>query len=151
WIVWTSKAELGHSGLAFGDSKNPGVRHLRIGFARPIAVGSVLTRAEPGITLSYLKPDHAYPGDLSRDDDWAPAQRATPAELSVWVVPPGTQTRALRLTYDAPAVAKIYGGRVLGVYVLGERVANVAPAAEVSATARGTAAPLLLNGKEDSW
>jgi hypothetical protein len=151
WIIWTQAPAVGHAGLAFGDSKTPGVRHLRIGFAKPVAVGSVLTRANPAITLSFLKPAAAYPGDLSKDDQWTPAARAGASEFSVWSMPAGTTTRALRLTYDAPAAAKTYAGQVHGVYVLAERVANVAPAATVIASARPAAAYLLNNARDDAW
>src|SRR3954467_13593550 len=53
WVVWTSDSQAGWYGQEFGDGKVPGARHLRIGFTRPIAVGTILACAED---LSVLKP-----------------------------------------------------------------------------------------------
>src|SRR4051812_42548150 len=40
-VVWVKPPRKGH-GIEFGESKTPGVRHLRIGFSKPVEVGSVL-------------------------------------------------------------------------------------------------------------
>src|SRR3954469_13922401 len=61
WVVWTSDSQAGWYGQDFGDGKIPGPRHMRIGFTRAIAVGTILACAE---TLSVLKPGATYPGDL---------------------------------------------------------------------------------------
>lgn len=154
WITWTTTSAPGHSLLAFGDSKTPGVRYLRIPFAKALAVGSVLMRADPGVVLSYLKEGVAGVagvGDLSRDADWLPAARVGEAECSLWTLPAGVTTRALRLTYVAPAAAKSYAGHVGGVYIFADRLANLAPPASVLASARPAAAGLLTNGKEDTF
>ena len=65
WVLWTRTTQPGHSGIAFGDSKNPGIRHLRIGFTTPVPIGSVIVKG--GGQLSILKPDAAYPGDLANE------------------------------------------------------------------------------------
>src|SRR3954471_1263924 len=45
WLVWTSDRQAGWYGQEFGEGKVPGPRHLRIGFTRPIAVGTILACA----------------------------------------------------------------------------------------------------------
>ena len=64
-FLWTTKTAPSHSALPFGDSKNPGVRHLRVGFKQAVPVGSLLVRG--GGTLSVLKPAAAAPGKLEDD------------------------------------------------------------------------------------
>ncbi len=86
-VVWTSTGKPEFRGVKFGEGREAGVRHLRIGFAQPVAVGSVLVRG--GGTLSVLKPDAAYPGDLADDAQWQPAERlagdaASRAEVGQW-------------------------------------------------------------------
>src|SRR4051812_17230184 len=107
WIVWTHEKGPGHSGLLFGDSKTPGVRHLRVGWAKAIPVGSIVARASA--KLSVLKPGAPYPGNVTDETQWIPGQRLQAGALTgdeaerdqyaVWVFPPGTQSRALRFTH----------------------------------------------------
>ena len=80
WVLWTNARNVqpGHSGVSFGDSKNAGARHLRIGFREAIPAGSVVVRG--GGMLSVLKADAVYPGDLNDDSQWIPAQRLVNAE-----------------------------------------------------------------------
>ena len=157
WVIWTNKTQPGHSGLAFGASKTPGARHLRVGFKAPVTVGSVLVRG--GGTLSVLKPDAAYPGALDKDADWIPAQRlqngqvsrdeVTRDEYALWILPPNIQTRALRFTHTpAPADAN-YAGFLGGAFVLSDRASNLAPLAVTAASAGGKYAAHLINGTND--
>jgi len=159
WVAWTRSTHPGHSGIAFGVSKAPGVRHLRIGFHTTIAVGSVIVKG--GGQLSVLKAGAAYPGDLANDSMWQPAQRlkdaqvsgdgvAARSEFAVWVLPPGTATRALRFTHTSAPADKEYAGWLGGACVLTERVANVAPQALASASSRNEAAALLNNSGDDN-
>lgn len=151
WIVWTKQTIPGHNGLSFGDSKNPGIRHLRVPFTRPIEIGTVLTRANAAVRLSYLKGDAVYPGDLANDAQWSPAQRAADTEYTLWLLPPGTSTRALRLTYDSPATVKTYAGHIGGLYVVKERLANLAGSAAIATSSRPAAANLLIDNKDNGW
>src|SRR5579862_190884 len=140
WVVWTEKTTPGHSGLAFGASKNPGVRHLRVGFKEPIAVGAVLVRG--GVQVSVLKSDAAYPGNLNDDSQWVPAERikkgailraeGTRENYLLWTLPQNVATRALRFTHTADVTDKDYAGWIGGAYVLLARVANVATQASVA-------------------
>lgn len=127
--------------LIYGDSKVPGVRHLRIGFTGPLAVGSVLVSGQG--SLSVLKPDAAYPGDLNDDSQWIGAQRfagssivsdgGDPKSEVMWVLPAVVTTRALRFTHIAKPTDRIYGGSIGCLSVLSERYANLAPEAVVTA------------------
>jgi len=42
--LWSAGAALDGQQLIFGDSKTPGIRYLRIGFEKPVTVGSILVR-----------------------------------------------------------------------------------------------------------
>jgi hypothetical protein len=126
--------------VKFGDSKTPGPRYLRIGFKSPVEIGSVLVHGDG--QLSVLKPDAPYPGKLDDDSQWIPAQRikkgkvvgdeAAPEELAIWVLPPGTSTRALRFTHVAQINDNSYAGVFRGAYLLSPRLANLSPQALVS-------------------
>ena len=158
WVIWTNKTQPGHSGLTFGDSKTPGVRHLRIGFKNAVAPGSVLVRG--GGQLSVLKPGAAYPGNLNSDADWTPAQRldrgkvslagVAKTEIALWTLPAETQTRALRFTHVAEASDASYAGFLGGVFVMNERWVNLAPQALATAGANAQDAPRINNGADDT-
>ncbi len=79
-VVWTVQTRPDWPGVKFGAGRANGVRHLRIGFTQNIAVGSVLVRG--GGTLSVLKPDTAYPGDVANDAQWLAADRLVGGEVS---------------------------------------------------------------------
>jgi hypothetical protein len=158
--VWTRGTQPEWDGVRFGDSKGAGPRHLRVGFKAPVAVGTVLTRG--GGTLSVLRPSAAYPGRLADDSDWTPAERLQAGQASreeageeqyaVWVLPPGTTTRALRFTHTALASDPTGHGWLGGAFVLADRVVNVAPQAAVTAGARNEEAGRLTNGDNDrTW
>ncbi|HWE04659.1 MAG TPA: hypothetical protein VG326_19795 [Tepidisphaeraceae bacterium] len=161
WVIWTRTTQPGHNGVTFGDSKTPGVRHLRIGFKSAIPVGSVLVKS--GGSLSVLKANAAYPGDLADESIWIPATRLVDArpgaeevsargEFAVWVLPPGTVTRALRFTHVAALSDTDYSGWLGGAEVLADRVANIAPQAIAGAGSRNEAAPLINNLTDDgTW
>ncbi len=78
-------------------------RHFRVAFTRPVTLGTVITaytgpttRAFQPLTgryVSILKPDAPYPGDVTKDEQWT---LLPPGELKI--LPPGTQTRAIRFS-----------------------------------------------------
>ncbi len=159
-VMWTSKSEPSWDGVKFGEGKNTGLRHLRIGFTRAVPIGSVLVRA--GGQLSFLKPVAASPGRLNDESQWLPATRISERqptnkevgreEYAVWVLPKGTTTRALRFTHNADAADREYHGWLGSVYILADRVANVAPFAVVSASANAEKADHLVNDSNDgTW
>ena len=157
--IWTQTTNSGLFHLLYGDSKTPGVRYLRIGFNTPVSVGSVLTRGQG--QLSVLKPDATYPGDLNDDSQWIPAQRLKGAAVgtdegdefsnTVWVLPSVVSTRALRFTHTAEATDRVYGGRLGGVFLLPDRVANIAPQAIAATRSTPKLAGRLNNEAADSW
>jgi hypothetical protein len=146
-VLWTTTTAPAWDGAFFGDSKTPGRRSMRIGFAVPITVGAVLVRA--GGTLSVLRPEASYPGNMADDSQWLAGQRlvrgqpsdeeVASEDYSVWVFPPGTKTRALRFAHTAQPTDSKYCGWLGGAYILAERMANVAPAAAVHADANNEA------------
>ena len=146
--------------MDFGDSRQSGERHLRIGFKTAIPVGSVLVRG--GGRLSVLRPDAVYPGRLADDTNWIPAQRLHGGQVgrdevghedyALWILPPGTQTRALRFTHLAAPTDPNTNGWLGGAFLLAERLANLAPQGNVSASARNEAAGRINNSSNDgTW
>lgn len=159
WVLWTRDSQPRWDGVTFGGSRTPGVRHLRIGWKAPLAVGAVLVRG--GGQLGVLKAGAAYPGRLGNDADWLPAQRlkrgraATDEvgreEYAVWVLPPGTTTRALRFTHTAEPTDAICAGWLGGAMVLSARLADVAPLAVASAGNNAANAAKLNNEINDGF
>ncbi|HEX8912609.1 MAG TPA: hypothetical protein VF796_09655, partial [Humisphaera sp.] len=157
WVVWTDKSTPGHAGFAFGPSKTPGPRHLRVGFAKPLPVGAVLIRG--GVRVSVLKAGAKYPGDLTDDAQWEPAERIKDGKPSrdegarenyfLWTLPAVVQTRAIRFTHVADVTEKDYAGWVGGAYVLPARVANVAPQATPAVSSNERSAAKLVNELTD--
>jgi len=158
--IWTRESAPQWDGVYYGDSKRPGVRHLRIGWKKPLEVGSVLVRG--GGQVSVLKPDAAYPGDLGDDAQWIAAERlksrrvtrdeAREEDYVLWVLPPRVATRAVRFTHTAEPTEKSYAGWLGGACVLSGRVANLAPQAVAAATARNEAADRINNETNDgTW
>ena len=155
-VVWTqTQAPASGAFLAFGKSSKQGTRHLRLGFNEPVPVGSVLVRG--GGQLSVLRSGSPYPGNLSDDAQWIPAKRITDHQLSneevdrasygLWVLPPGTKTRALRFTHVGIPTDSDDAGVLGGVYLLGGRFQNLAPEARTVASANSGAAPLINDEK----
>jgi hypothetical protein len=160
WLFWTKQGAPRYGGARFADNKKPGVRHLRAGFKTAQAIGSILLRGT--VSVSVLKEGAAYPGNVADDAQWTPAERILAGKASsrqlgeddyaLWILPPGTKTRALRFTHEADLMDRSYAGWVGGVYLLKARVANLAPEATALASARSEAAGLTNNlGNEHTW
>ena len=149
--IWTQTSHPEWDGVNFGESKRPGVRHLRIGFKRPLTLGTILVRG--GGRLSVLRPQAAYPGNLADDRQWVPAERLKGGQISndevgqdefaVWILPPQTSTRALRFTHVAAPTETTYHGWLGGAFVLSRRMVNLAPTATVTTGSRNDAAARL--------
>ena len=160
WVVWTQETKPGHSGRSFGDSKTPGARHLRIGFTQARPVGTLIVGGN--IQVSVLKPTATYPGNLGDDSQWLPAQRiragkittaefGNSSEFTTWVLPPGTQTQALRLTHTAKPTDRIFSGWLGGVYLLTDRFVNIAPQAQAVARSLPEKADRINNESSDGF
>jgi hypothetical protein len=148
WFLAMPGAHIGSGGIMFGASTHAGPRHLRVAFVHAVPVGTVLTRGDV-TRVSALRADAAAPGDLARDADWIEATHASKGELSLWVLPPGTSTRALRFTADKPESREPTSGWLLGASVLVERLANLAPDATALASSHEALARRLNDGSYD--
>jgi hypothetical protein len=156
-VLWTDSSASDWGGVPFGANTTPGVRHLRLAWKNAVPSCTVLIRG--GGSLSVLKSDATYPGDLSDDSQWLAAERITSAgistgevvedEYAVWILPPGTRTRALRFTHLAAASDPSYEGRVGGVLVLAGRYTNIAPQAIANASTQAGKADLINNSSND--
>lgn len=143
-VVWTARTRPEFRGVRFGEGRAAGVRHLRIGFSESITVGSVLVRG--GGTLSLLKADKVYPGDLADDSQWVPAERLVSGSASrlevdnegyaLWVLPEKMKTRALRFSHVPQAGDREMAGWLGGAWILDSRLGNVAPQSVVQSVAR---------------
>ncbi len=154
-------------GVRFGDPKNPGPRHVRIPLKRKIPVGTLLVS---GIgTPSVLKEAGENPqnADLSNEELWIPGQRVAEHRLvdsedglrddsyTVWIFPPGTKTQAIRFTHVPQSSDKTYTGWLGGLYVLSQRVLNLAPYGIAHTVAEGHKAGRINdhtdNAKWEAW
>jgi len=141
--LWSAGIAIEGKQLIFGDSKTPGIRYLRIGFEKPVTVGSIL--AHGGGRVSVLKPGATLPGDLKDDSQWIPAQRLKNGKVSdeeagpdhevVWTLPTTVTTQAIRFTHTAQSIDKIYAGNLGGLALFPSRWTNLAPQAVASASA----------------
>jgi hypothetical protein len=150
WFLLTAGGHLGHSGIAFGGADQPGPRHLRVGFTRAVALGSVVVFGNVD-RVAALRSDAPYPGALGDDGPWLEAQRQSGRGLSLWVLPPGTSTRALRFSYSPASGAPADPGRLFGATLLAGRLANVAPEALVLASGHADRTARLVDGEYNVW
>ncbi|MEI6520297.1 MAG: hypothetical protein WCO98_09715 [bacterium] len=159
-VIWTKDSQPQWDGVRFGETKTPDIRYMRIGFTAPVLTGSVLVRG--GGILSVLKADAIYPGDMSDDKQWIPAQRISNGKIvtseigsegyAIWVLPAKTETRALRFSHTADLADKTYNGWLGGVYLLADRVANIAPQAIAGVSAKIDASAKINNESNDgTW
>ncbi len=159
-VLWTRTTATTWQVQTYGMGTSLGVRHLRLAFARDLTVGSVL--AVGNSRLSILKPGVAGLGDPGNESNWIPAERldgrsissAQPTSgqaLTVWVLPPGSKSRALRFSHQPEPSDNELGGRLGGVYVLAGRYANLAPQGRVAVSAEANRAKLLNDGIDNSW
>ncbi|MBC8096524.1 MAG: hypothetical protein H7Y43_12000, partial [Akkermansiaceae bacterium] len=157
WVLFT-KTTKPNAGWAYGVPGVAGLRHVRIGFNRSLPVGTVLAMGESSV--SVLATNAAYPGDLGDESVWIPAQRlggrvlGTNAPLGyeciLWVLPPGTTTRALRFSHESDFSDPSYQGTIFGACILADRFANLAPQAVAITFSNASKAALLNNSLIDA-
>jgi len=163
YVVWGAQGKPHWRGVKFGAGRVAGVRRMRIGMTEPVTIGSVLVRG--GGSLSVLKAGVAYPGELSDDSQWVPAERLLDGALTtqevpednyaMWVLPAGTKTRALRFSHTPSPGDSEPAGWLGGVWMLKERWGNIAPQALAQSVARADASAKLIdeshNGTWRTW
>ncbi len=155
-VIWTKESRVEWQGVSYGADKVAGVRHLRIGFTRAVPAGTLLVRG--GGKPSVLKPGALYPGKVDDGSQWIEAARMGGTgetgreDFALWVLPPGTVTRALRFTHTTAPADADYAGWLGGVMVLGERYVNQAPLAMAAAPGNPVDAAKLNNESNDrTW
>ena len=152
-------------GLGFGRSPKAGRRHLRLAFKGEIPVGAIYLNSGH-VSVSVLRANAEYPGDISKDDDWQPlvclqgesrpSRTASGRGYSFWYGPGEMKTRALRITATANETDPVdEGGNRQGglgaVYILPEPLFNLGPYAVADATDNGRDAKNLVDGDVESW
>jgi len=152
--IWSKKTQVNNHFFAYGDSKNPGVRYLSVGFKNPVTIGSILARA--GGRVSVLKPGAA--GDPADDSQWIAAERVVAGhvsdaevssdEVTLWTLPAPVATRAIRFTHTAQPSDQTYDGTLGGMALFPNRMANPAPQALAIASANDQHASQLNDGKD---
>ncbi len=158
-LVWTKAGPPHWMNTKFGVGPSAGVRHMRVGFKETVELGSVL--ACGGGALSVLKTDAPYPGDLNNESHWEAAERMSGAEVTtkeveagaygVWVLPNRTRTRALRFTHVPTDTDKDFAGVFSGLWLIADRVANIAPQAMVQSPNRDDVSARLIDEKYNQW
>ncbi|MGB2823613.1 MAG: hypothetical protein WBF17_21715 [Phycisphaerae bacterium] len=159
-VVWSGRKRPDWRGVKFAQGRAVGLRHLRVGFTQNVAVGSVLVRG--GGSLSVLKSDATYPGDLADDSQWIAAERLRGGEVSrkgvgsedyaMWVLRAGTVTRALRFSHSPGPGDRETAGWLGGVWINEGRLGNVAPQGLVQSVARDdVSAKLIDESNNRTW
>jgi hypothetical protein len=159
-VLWTRSTSTIWQRLPYGEGTSLGLRHLRLAFNREVPVGSVLTLGNS--SLSILKPGISGWGDPGNESQWIPAERldgrsvsttqpTSEDTLTLWVLPPGSTTRALRFSHQPEASDNELAGKIGGIYLLTGRYANVAPQGRIAVSAEATKAARLNNGVDDNW
>ena len=141
--LWTPATEQTVRGTVFGDSKTAGARYLRIGFEKPVAIGSILMRGN--VQVSVLKPGASLPGNVTDDSQWIPARKIKGGKVSdeensydeenVWTLPEVVTTQAIRFTHTAQATDRSFAGFLGGAALFPGRWTNMASQAIASAGA----------------
>ncbi|HBC87668.1 MAG TPA: hypothetical protein DCZ94_11985 [Lentisphaeria bacterium] len=156
-VIWTRNSRPEWNGVSsFADGKTLGPRHLRIGFTKAIQVGTVMTAGN--CRVGVLKPDAAYPGDIADDSQWLPAERIAGDKILkegqgflLWILPPNTQTRAIRFTHEPKATDRSYAGSLGGVCLFSGRFANLAPQARIMASVNENKVGVIANEWNNCW
>jgi hypothetical protein len=120
-------------------------KYLRLAFNNPQPVGTIIT--PQNVTISALKPDAVFPGNIANDNDWIPISTAImPREkpyyyavpqvgMYIYTAPPNLTTRALRFTFvgrrDERRIIPFSGG-VSGAMITAKRFTNILTGAALS-------------------
>jgi hypothetical protein len=119
-------------GWQTGATEKP-ERYLRVAFKEALPVGTLIGG---GGTLSFLKAEAPFPGDVTDNAQWetVPLPEGQ-AGMRVWTFPPGVVTRALRFSFAvSPMPGKTSQSGIRGALILAERLHNLSPEAEAFAS-----------------
>jgi len=128
-------------------------QHIVLAFNKPVHIGTcvypVPQSEELHVKLSALKAKSPYPPDPDKEEQWQPFESNGKLPWDVAVAPPGTSTRALRITFVkgednefAALEAEVEGddtgnaweGRLEGMQILRRRYKNLFASAKVQVT-----------------
>ena len=117
-------------------------RYLRVAFKEKLPVGTVIGG---GGTLSFLKADASFPGDVTDNRQWetVPLPKGQ-AGMWVYTLPPGVVTRALRWSFSvSPMPGKTSQSGISGAIILASRLHNLSPEAEAFASSEFGPTPII--------
>ncbi|MFA6290588.1 MAG: FlgD immunoglobulin-like domain containing protein [Victivallales bacterium] len=134
---------------AWSTEKSPtSSKYLLLAFNVAQPVGTIMTIND--VSISALKPDVAFPGDTSKDEQWIPISAASvrsdtaknsfaPPQTGMYVytAPANLSTRALRFSFsgkNAEGKLALTDGGVVGAMITGRRFSNVLPGAAFTAS-----------------
>ncbi len=122
------------SGWAWSTTKSADpVQYLRLAFLTPQPIGSFISPKE--MEMSVLKPEAAYPGDLTNDDQWIAMQAGQQQGLRVYTAPESTISRAIRFTFRKPKVdGQPWNADLSGGLLLAHRFQNALAGAKITAS-----------------
>ncbi|GMV82010.1 MAG: hypothetical protein AMXMBFR7_31940 [Planctomycetota bacterium] len=141
YLVWTHASAHVQRDAPQGIPFNNGAdSHLRFGFVRAVPVSTLVAKAMT-CSFSVLKPDAPYPGDVKNEGHWLPARPIADDDQTVFTLPPGTTTRALRVSNKDGKQAWFFGVRIFaGLYT------NVARGVKTSSNFEQDKTNRLVNG-----
>ena len=157
WVLWMTEGRPKTPyGERFGPNGPQGPRHQRYAFREAIPVGSVF--AITSGRISVLKEDAPYPGDMGDDSQWTYAECLTKSGnvttlpqdgYTLWTLPPGTVTRALRISCEPKPLDTDRRGWINNLLVFRERFQSLAPFAHVVADVNASRAQRLVDQHHD--
>lgn len=169
-ILWSTCNDAEWIGVEFGKETALGTRYTVASWGESVTVGSliVVTTSRP-----KLLKENVVTGEngiltaeqIADDENWISGVRLLKNgdvteevtgiardELTVWMFPPETKSRAIRFEHTPLATDKTYAGWIGAVYVVSERVTNLAPFATVRVSAQEQYAERLNDGTyNDVW
>lgn len=118
-------------------------RYIRLAFKEPLPIGTII--GSDGL-VSYLKADAAYPGDVTKDEQWVnvPIPQGQAGERVI-PFPPGVTTRALRFSFHVTLPpGGISRSGFAGALILQARLHNLTPEGLAFASSQASGAANVL-------
>ncbi|MCY3024623.1 MAG: hypothetical protein NTW87_37095 [Planctomycetota bacterium] len=139
------------AGQVAEESKDPDTFQYVVSFTRPVIVGALLFTTQQA---AILKPDAAYPGDVSRPAEWTPVA-VPPAQgaIRLAALPAATATRAILFTdvirtgRSGLSVARVFKNRLHNVASIASARARTEYAAPENAGGKVFRAADLVRGR----